>query len=84
MHEKKAAKGVKTKENIIMELHIDPQEPDLTFSGNRAFNTDCMEAMRQMPDKCFDLATVPYFQKSNHMGGQLFCSSAHAVHFGLG
>ena len=62
MHEKKIAKGVKTKEGIIMELHIDPQEPDLTFSGNRAFNTDCMEAMRQMPDKCFDLACVdpPY------------------------
>lgn len=62
MHEKKIAKGVKTKEDIIMELHIDPQEPDLTFSGNRAFNTDCMEAMRQMPDKCFDLACVdpPY------------------------
>lgn len=27
-----------------------------------AYNMDCMEAMRQMPDKCFDLAVVdpPY------------------------
>lgn len=29
---------------------------------NIAYNMDCMEAMRQMPDKCFDLAVVdpPY------------------------
>lgn len=29
---------------------------------NRAFNMDCMEAMRSMPDQCFDLAVVdpPY------------------------
>ena len=29
---------------------------------NTAYNMDCMEAMRQMPDKCFDLAVVdpPY------------------------
>lgn len=29
---------------------------------NQAYNMDCMEAMRQMPDKCFDLAVVdpPY------------------------
>lgn len=29
---------------------------------NVAYNMDCMEAMRRMPDKCFDLAVVdpPY------------------------
>lgn len=29
---------------------------------NVAYNMDCMEAMRKMPDKCFDLACVdpPY------------------------
>lgn len=29
---------------------------------NRAFNMDCLEAMRSMPDQCFDLAVVdpPY------------------------
>lgn len=29
---------------------------------NEAYNMDCMEAMKQMPDKCFDLAVVdpPY------------------------
>ena len=29
---------------------------------NVAYNMDCREAMRQMPDKCFDLAVVdpPY------------------------
>ena len=38
---------------------------------NRAFNMDCMEAMRSMPDQCFDLAVVdpPYGIKiSNNMG----------------
>lgn len=25
---------------------------------NIAYNMDCMEAMRKMPDKCFDLAVV--------------------------
>lgn len=29
---------------------------------NIAYNMDCMEAMRQMPDKCFDLAKE-YFDK---------------------
>ena len=31
-------------------------------SINVAYNMDCMEAMRKMPDKCFDLAVVdpPY------------------------
>ena len=31
-------------------------------SINIAYNMDCMEAMRKMPDKCFDLAVVdpPY------------------------
>ena len=30
---------------------------------NVAYNTDCLVAMRQMPDKCFDLAVVdpPYY-----------------------
>ena len=29
---------------------------------NVAYNMDCMEAMRKMPDKCFDLAVIdpPY------------------------
>ena len=27
-------------------------------SINVAYNMDCMEAMRKMPDKCFDLAVV--------------------------
>jgi len=29
---------------------------------NRLYNMDCMDGMRQMPDKCFDLAIVdpPY------------------------
>ena len=38
---------------------------------NRAFNMDCMEAMRSMPDQCFDLAVVdpPYgIRISNNMG----------------
>lgn len=38
---------------------------------NRAFNMDCMEAMRYMTDQCFDLAVVdpPYGIKiSNNMG----------------
>ena len=38
---------------------------------NRAFNMDCMEAMRSIPDQCFDLAVVdpPYGIKiSNNMG----------------
>lgn len=38
---------------------------------NIAYNTDCMEAMRQMPDKCFDLAVVdpPYgISINNNMG----------------
>lgn len=32
------------------------------MAENIAYNMDCMEAMRQMPDKCFDLAVVdpPY------------------------
>lgn len=33
---------------------------------NVAYNMDCMEAMRKMPDKCFDLAVVdpPYFENA--------------------
>ena len=33
---------------------------------NLAYNMDCMEAMRQMPDKCFDLAVVdpPYYENA--------------------
>ena len=32
------------------------------FELNELYNLDCMEAMREMPDKCFDLAIVdpPY------------------------
>lgn len=31
-----------------------------------AYNMDCMEAMRQMLDKCFDLAVVdpPYYENA--------------------
>lgn len=34
------------------------------------YNMDCMEAMRQMPDKCFDLAVVdpPYFSGPEKRG----------------
>ncbi len=34
------------------------------------YNMDCMEAMRQMPDKCFDLAVVdpPYFSGPERRG----------------
>lgn len=30
--------------------------------NNKAYNMDCMDALREMPDKCFDLAVVdpPY------------------------
>lgn len=33
---------------------------------NKCYNMDCMEAMRQMPDKCFDLAVVdpPYYENA--------------------
>jgi len=36
----------------------------------RAFNKDCMEAMRDFPDKFFDLAIVdpPYFEGFSKMG----------------
>lgn len=32
------------------------------MAESRTFNMDCIEAMKQMPDKCFDLAVVdpPY------------------------
>lgn len=37
---------------------------------NIAYNMDCMEAMRQMPDKCFDLAVCdpPYFSGPERRG----------------
>lgn len=43
---------------------------------NVAYNMDCMEAMRKMPDKCFDLAVVdpPYFENAKSIivpGGNL-------------
>ena len=40
---------------------------------NTAYNMDCMEAMRQMPDKCFDLAVVdpPYGINAAKMHGGL-------------
>ena len=36
--------------------------PGFGIQMNVTYNMDCMEAMRQMPDKCFDLAVVdpPY------------------------
>lgn len=39
---------------------------------NLAYNMDCMEAMRHMPDKCFDLAVVdpPYGISINHNMGR--------------
>lgn len=39
---------------------------------NIAYNMDCMEAMRKMPDKCFDLAVVdpPYGIKINMNAGR--------------
>lgn len=39
---------------------------------NEAYCMDCMEAMRQMPDKCFDLAVVdpPYGISINHNIGR--------------
>lgn len=48
---------------------------------NVAYNMDCLEAMRQMPDKCFDLAVVdpPYFsgpEKRMYYGATV---SAHGV-----
>lgn len=35
---------------------------------NKCYNMDCMEAMRKMPDKCFDLAVVdpPYRNQSEN------------------
>lgn len=40
---------------------------------NIAYNIDCMEAMRQMPDKCFDLAVCdpPYGLKRFNHGGSV-------------
>lgn len=42
---------------------------------NVVFNADCLEAMRKMPDKCFDLAVVdpPYFsgpEKCSYFGAE--------------
>lgn len=35
---------------------------DVNFRGNFAFNCDCMQFMKSLPDKAFDLAVVdpPY------------------------
>ena len=41
---------------------------------NNAYNMDCMDAMRKMPDKCFDLAVVdpPYgIEKGSHAASRL-------------
>ena len=43
---------------------------------NRLYNMDCLKAMRDMPDKCVDLAVVdpPYFAEANlhyHNGGSV-------------
>lgn len=42
------------------------------MSESIVYNMDCMEAMRQMPDKCFDLAVVdpPYGISINHNIGR--------------
>lgn len=37
----------------------------------RAYNMDCMEAMRVMPDKCFDLAVVDPVYGDVHKGGYM-------------
>lgn len=52
------------------------------------YNMDCMEAMRQMPDKCFDLAVVdpPYgikvFAKDNASRSKLATSKAYKEYAG--
>ena len=40
------------------------------MSEIKLFNMDCMEALKEMPDKCFDLAIVdpPYFDGPDKLG----------------
>lgn len=42
------------------------------------YNMDCMEYMKSMPDKCFDLAVVdpPYGGGNSNMGGGVNASAA--------
>lgn len=49
---------------------------------NIAYNMDCMEAMRKMPDKAFDLAVVdpPYFsgpERRKHYGSAISSTGVH-------
>ena len=53
-------------------------------SINVAYNMDCMEAMRQMPDKCFDLAVVdpPYRDQSENQPTKDMRKNGTMEHFG--
>lgn len=50
---------------------INGSEIDFTKQRGYFFNCDCLEAMKQMPDKCFDLAIVdpPYGAGFTEGGG---------------
>ena len=51
---------------------------------NIAYNMDCMEAMRKMPDKCFDLAVVdpPYRTQSENKPTKDMRKNGTMEHFG--
>ena len=51
---------------------------------NIAYNMDCMEAMRKMPDKCFDLAVVdpPYRTQSENRPTKDMRKNGTMEHFG--
>lgn len=51
---------------------------------NIAYNMDCMEAMRKMPDKCFDLAVVdpPYRTQSENQPTKDMRKNGTMEHFG--
>ena len=53
----------------INDLYGQDHEIDLDNLGNRAFCMDCMELMKALPDKCFELAIVdpPYGIGANKM-----------------
>lgn len=46
---------------------------------NIAYNMDCMEAMRKMPDQCFDLAVVDPVYGDVTLGGYITGKSAGGV-----
>jgi len=56
----------------ITDLYGQDHEIDLNNLGNQAFCMDCMELMRALPDKCFELAIVdpPYGIEINHNIGR--------------